>query len=80
MITGILATIMLVAGFGALSVAKIGFPVWIIVKIVCWFGLAGIGGMAYRKPEKIPMLTGITIVLILVAIGMVYFRHQGGLE
>ena len=78
-LTGILALTMLVGGFGLLAVLKIGWPLWIIVKLVCWFGLAAMAGIAYRKPDKAPALTGVTILLVLTAIAMVYFRHQPGM-
>jgi uncharacterized membrane protein SirB2 len=83
MITGILATLMLIGGFGLLAVMKIGFPGWILIKLACWFGLAGMGGMAYRKPEKIPLFTAITILLVVIAIATVYFFRytaSGSLE
>ncbi len=75
MITGILSLLMLIGGFGLLAVMKLGFPIWIIVKVVCWLGLSAMAGFAYRKPDKIPALTGVTIILILVAVSTVYFRH-----
>lgn len=75
MITGIFGTLMLIGGFGMLAVMKLGFPVWIIVKLVCGLGLASISGMAYRKPERIPLLTIVAITLILTAIITVYFRN-----
>jgi hypothetical protein len=81
MLTGIFALTMLIGGFGLITVMKIGFPLWILIKLVCWFGLASIGGMAYRMPTKIPMLTAVTIILIVVAVASVYFRFgQGSLE
>lgn len=75
MITGILALLMLIGGFGLVATMKVGFPWWVIVKLVCWLGLASISGMAYRKPQRIPMLTIVAIALILIAIITVYFRH-----
>lgn len=81
MLTGILALTMLIGGFGLVSVMKTGFPLWILIKLVCWFGLASIGGMAYRMPDKIPMLTAVTIILIVVSVSSVYLRFgQGSLE
>jgi hypothetical protein len=74
-ITGILALVALIGGFGLLTVMKTGFPWWIIVKLVCWFGLVAISGLAYRKPERIPVLTAVAIVLVLTAVATVYFRH-----
>lgn len=78
MVTGILSLIMLIGGFGLLAVLKIGFPVWILVKIVCWIGLSAMAGLAFRMPNKIPALKGVTIALVLVGIIMVYFRHTTG--
>lgn len=75
MITGILALLMLIGGFGLVATMKVGFPWWVIVKLVCWLGLASVSGMAYRKPQRIPMLTIVAIALILIAIITVYFRH-----
>lgn len=73
-LSGILALTMLVGGFGLLAVMKVGFPWWIIVKLVCWFGLASVSGIGFRKPSLIPKLTFITAALVLLAIGTVYFR------
>ena len=78
MITGILALLMLIGGFGLVSTMKVGFPWWVIVKLVCWLGLASISGMAYRKPQRIPLLSVVAIALILTAIVTVYFRHVAG--
>lgn len=77
-VTGIFAVLMLIGGFGLLATMKVGFPWWIIVKLVCWLGLASISGMAYRKPQRIPLLTVVAIALILTAIITVYFRHVAG--
>ena len=46
-----------------------------IGMVAICIGLASIGGMAYRKPERIHFLTGLAIALILTAIITVYFRH-----
>lgn len=78
MITGILALLMLIGRFALVATMKVGFPWWIIVKLVCWLGLASISGMAYRKPQRIPLLTFVAIALILTAIVTVYFRHVAG--
>ncbi len=72
---GILALLMLIGGFGLVSVLHVGFPWWVIVKLVCWFGLVAMSGLAYRKPERIPVLTGVSIALILIAITTVYFSR-----
>lgn len=72
---GSLALLMLIGGFGLVATLHVGLPWWIIVKLICWFGLVAISGLGYRKPERIPLLTGVAIVLILTAITTVYFSH-----
>lgn len=72
---GSLALLMLIGGFGLVSALHVGFPWWVIVKSVCWFGLVAMSGLAYRKPERIPLLSGAAIALILIAIITVYFSH-----
>lgn len=72
---GILALLMLIGGFGLVSTLHAGFAWWVIVKLVCWFGLVAMSGLAYRKPERIPLFTGLAIALILTAITTVYFSH-----
>ncbi|MEI8310334.1 MAG: hypothetical protein WCH98_06225 [Verrucomicrobiota bacterium] len=75
MIIGILALLMLIGGFGLVATLHVGFPWWVAVKLVCWFGLVAISGLGYRKPERIPLLTGVAIALVLLAITTVYFSH-----
>jgi hypothetical protein len=75
MVTGISGLLMLVAGFGLIS--KMGYSFssgWIWVKVVCWFLLMGIPGMAYRKREKANVLGIMALVLVLLALIMVYFK------
>jgi hypothetical protein len=75
MITGILSLLMLVGGFGLVAVLKVGFPWWVLVKLVCWLGLSALGGLAFRKPARIPMLRSTVIALVVLAISTVYFRN-----
>ncbi len=76
MITGILSTLMFIAGFGLISVLQTSFPAWIWIKLVCWLGLSGMAGMAYRKPESAKKFKLITLALIVIAIFTVYFRNH----
>lgn len=76
MLTGIFGLLMLIGGFGLVAAMKVGFPWWVIVKLVCWLGLMAISGMAYRMPKRIPLLTGVAITLIVIAIATVYFRYS----
>ena len=45
---------------------------WIIVKLIVWLGLAAIAGLAYRKREKIGVWTGLSLVLGIISVVMVY--------
>jgi uncharacterized membrane protein SirB2 len=72
-ITGVASLLVLVSGFGLL--AKIHgnkFEVWVIVKLVCWFLLSGLAGIAYRRPHLRSALAASALGLILVALFMVY--------
>ncbi len=75
MITGIAALLMFVSGFAMLSINKIPFSSgWVIVKLVCWLGLAAMSGLAYRKAHLRGLLSFITFTLVAIAFVMVYFR------
>jgi uncharacterized membrane protein SirB2 len=74
-ITGIATLLMFVSGFGMLSVLKIPVSTgWVLVKLVCWFGLSGLAGMAYRKVHLRGALSVVALTLIVVALFMVYLR------
>ncbi len=47
---------------------------WIIVKILCWLGLSVLAGIAYRRRDKVRVLSWIALVLAIVAVAMVYTR------
>src|SRR6187399_428996 len=75
MITGIAAVLAFVAGFGLQ--AKLGYKLtsgWLIVKMLCWFGLSGLAGFGYRKRGAAGTLAAIAVVLILTAVIMVYTK------
>ncbi|HVZ64873.1 MAG TPA: hypothetical protein VG936_09900 [Lacunisphaera sp.] len=75
MITGIAALLMLVTGFGMLAIQKIPFASgWVIVKLVCWAGVAAMSGVVYRRAHLRGLLSFVTLTLILVAMVMVLFR------
>jgi len=72
--SGISSVVVVIAGFGLAGLLKYGFPTWIIIKIVCWLGLSGLTGLIFRNPKKIPIYAATTMVLLIVALYMVYFR------
>jgi hypothetical protein len=75
MITGIASLLVLVTGIRMWQ-GMFGFHAfgWIIVKIVCWFILSGLTGVAYRKREKINALMVIVLLLAVIAVSMVYLK------
>ena len=72
--SGITSMLVLIAGLGLLGITKVGFPMWVIVKLVCWFLIAGLVGMAYRMPDKRVMLIFLTVLLVLVSVLMVSLK------
>jgi hypothetical protein len=74
MITGVMSLLMLVAGFGLITKLRIGFPGWIIVKIVCWLGLSAMAGIAYKRRAQANTLMLVTLALAIIAVLMVYLK------
>lgn len=75
MVTGIASMLMLVSGFGLLTISKIPFSSgWVIVKLVCWLILGSMAGIVYRKAHLRGQLSLAALTLILVALVMVFFR------
>lgn len=73
-LTGIAAAVMFVAGFGLQAKLKTGFPLWLIVKMVCWLILAVLPVVAFRKPAQVKGLSLVAIVVTATAIAMVYLK------
>jgi hypothetical protein len=74
LLAGLLALIMLVGGFGLLTKFALGFPGWIVVKILCWILLASLVGLIHRNPSKKAALTSAATLALMLATYMVYFR------
>ena len=71
--SGIASLGVFISGFGMAGLLKIGFPIWVIVKILCWLLLSGIVGMFFRKPQNANQFLLISLGAVLVALAMVYF-------
>jgi hypothetical protein len=74
MITGIASVLAFVAGFALIS--KMGHKFtdgWVIVKLICWFGLSGLAGIGYKRRGATGVLALIAVALVLVALTMVYY-------
>ena len=74
MITGVTSLLMLVSGFGLLSKLHLGFPGWVIVKLVCWLGLSALAGMAYKRRAQAGVFMIVALVLAITAVVMVYLK------
>ncbi|MSU66057.1 MAG: hypothetical protein EXS38_08170 [Opitutus sp.] len=72
-ITGVASLLVLVSGFGLLSKLHHNhFYPWVIVKLMCWLGLAALAGIAFRRPNLRSELSLVAMILILTALLMVY--------
>ena len=74
MITGIASLIMLISGFGLLAKLQLGFPVWVMVKLVCWLGLSALGGIGYRRRGAVGALKATALGLAAIAVVMVFTK------
>lgn len=73
-ITGIASLVALIAGFGLQARLALGFPGWLIVKIVCWLGLSALAGFGYRRRGAAGALAAVAVILALIAVVMVYTK------
>jgi len=74
--SGIASLLVLLTGGRLWGVLKPTFPQqgWLVVKLVCWLGLSGLGGLAYRRREKACLWLALALVLAVTALAMVYVR------
>lgn len=74
MITGVAALLTLITGFVMLGKLHLGFPGWIVVKLVCWLGLSVMVSFAYRRRAQADAFMIIALVLAITAVAMVFVR------
>jgi hypothetical protein len=74
MITGIASIVALAGGFGLQAKLQVGFPGWLIVKLVCWLGLSALAGFGYRRRGAAGTLAAVTLILAFIAVVMVYTK------
>ena len=74
MASGSLSLLVFLSGFGVMGVMGLGFPGWALVKVVCWLVLSGLAGMAFRMPDRIPMLRAAAAAALGGAGAMVVYR------
>lgn len=73
-LTGVLSLVVLVAGVGVVHKTGIGWPPWVIIKIVVWLGISALAGLAFRRPGSGWFLTMVAIGLLAVAVWAVYMK------
>ncbi len=74
MMSGTLSLLVAMSGFGLSGMLRIGFPGWLLVKLVCWLVLTGLTGMAFRMTGQSRMLATVAAGVILVALIMVTYK------
>lgn len=75
-LTGILALVMLIGGFGLMARLQYQWAPWVFIKIGCWLILSGMAGMAYRRPGKGGFLMVLTGTLVAIAVSTVYLADK----
>lgn len=71
---GVALLLMLIAGFGMLAKHHIGFPTWVIVKLVLWLILGYMVVLIKRMPEKQTVLWYATVVVGLFAVFLALYK------
>ena len=74
MITGVMSLLMVVSGVGLLHKLRFGFPVWAIVKLVCWLGLSALAGIAYKRRAQSDLFMLVGFALAITAVVLVYLK------
>ncbi len=72
--SGIASLGVFLSGFAMQGMLHLGFPGWLVIKILCWLLLSAVAGAAYRHPENIRVYIRATFVLVLTAVTMAYLR------
>ena len=73
-LSGLASLVVLVSGFGMLAQADMGFPGWMLVKVVTWLAISAFGGVAYRKQGLNGILMLISIILVIGAVWAVMYK------
>ena len=72
--SGIASVVAVVAGMRMAFTIYHGMHGWIWVKVVCWIGLAGLVGVAYRRRAQARLWVWLTLILAALALVMVYVQ------
>ncbi len=69
---GVGLLLVLVAGFGMIAKLQIGFPAWVVGKLIIWVALGGVGALAARKKNLAGL---IWVVVLLLGLTAAYLAH-----
>ena len=72
--SGFCSLVVFISGFMLLASIKAGFPLWAIVKVLCWLGISALAGIAFRKLELGKQLSIGLICLVVLAVTMVSIK------
>jgi len=73
-VAGVLALLMLVAGFGLMARFGYDWEAWVFIKIAAWLVVSSLAGLAFRRPEVPCMLSVICAIAVATAIWAVYYK------
>ncbi len=73
-VSGVLALLMLVGGFGLMARFSYDWSVWIYIKIAAWLVVSSLAGIAFRRPGMVRLLSIICAVAVAAAVWAVYYR------
>jgi len=66
--------LVLVAGFGMIAKLQVGFPGWVIGKMIIWVALGGVGALAARKQNLAGMIWAAVLLLGLTAAYLAHYK------
>lgn len=73
-VSGLGLLMILVSGFGMVAAMQLGWPLWVIIKIIIWVLLGSLVGVLNRKPNLSPLMWVLTLALGLAAVATVVIR------
>ena len=71
---GIGLLLALVAGFGLIAKLGLGFPIWVLIKILIWVAFLGLASMIKRQPGSAAAFWWTTLALASAAAYLALFK------